>query len=113
MAQFGYVPCSSASYSLGMLWLVTAVAFTTKGAFWDGAGPPASWKTTCKVCGVWGAVYLLLVRWTRMGRPNWSQIIKQISFKQALLRAHSPAKFTFPKEQGRRRQPGEMAAQFL
>jgi hypothetical protein len=53
------------------------------------------------------------VRSTLMGRPNWSQIIKQAGFKQALLRACSQARFTVPKEQGRRSRTGEMAAQFL
>jgi hypothetical protein len=37
------------------------------------------------------------VRSTWMGRPNWSQIIKQIGLKQALLRARSRARFTVPK----------------
>jgi hypothetical protein len=53
------------------------------------------------------------VRSTLMGRPNWSQIIKQAGFKQALLRVRSLARFTVPKEQGRRSCAGEMAAQFL
>jgi hypothetical protein len=39
------------------------------------------------------------VRSTRMGRPNRSQITKQIGLKQALLRARSRARFTVPKEQ--------------
>jgi hypothetical protein len=42
------------------------------------------------------------VRLMRMGRPNCSKIIKQISLKQALLRAHSRASFTVPKKQGQR-----------
>jgi hypothetical protein len=55
----------------------------------------------------------IIVRSTWMGRPNWSQIIKQIGLKQALLRARSRARFTVPKEQGRRSHAREMAAQFL
>jgi hypothetical protein len=54
-----------------------------------------------------------VVRLTLIGRPNWSQIIKQAGFKQALLRARSRARFTVPKEQGWRSHAGEMAAQFL
>jgi hypothetical protein len=53
------------------------------------------------------------VRSTLMGRPNWSQIIKQAGFKQALLRACSRARLAIPKEQGRRSRTGEMATQFL
>jgi hypothetical protein len=37
----------------------------------------------------------------------------QTGLKQALLRARSWARFTVPKEQGRRSRTGEMAAQFF
>jgi hypothetical protein len=56
---------------------------------------------------------ILIVRSTLVGRPNWSQIIKQAGFKQALLGACSRARFTVPKEQGWRSRAGEMAAQFF
>jgi hypothetical protein len=56
---------------------------------------------------------VLFVKSTRMERSNWSKIVMQTGLKQALLRAHSQARFTVPKEQGRRSRTGEMAAQFF
>jgi hypothetical protein len=53
------------------------------------------------------------VKSMRMERSNWSQIVMQTGLKQALLRVHSWARFTIPKEQGQRSRTREMAAQFL
>jgi hypothetical protein len=52
----------------------------------------------------------ITVRSTLMGRPNWSQIIKQAGFKQALLRAlsgevHHPQRAGPEKSRGRNGSP--------